>query len=101
MSLQLPRVPRFESTESTAVPHASSFHLENRTERTAINLRQPSTESDQTHSAGPDKRTLYVVGSGAQDAQGREILTAAGVRNNAKAIFRLPMLAQGFKGRAK
>ena len=51
--------------------------------------------------AGPDKKTLYVVGSGAQDAQGKEIITAAGVRNNAKSIFRLPMVAQGFKGRAK
>jgi len=51
--------------------------------------------------AGADKRTLYVVGSGAQDAKGKEIITAAGVRNNAKSIFKLPMLAQGFTGRAK
>jgi gluconolactonase len=51
--------------------------------------------------AGADKKTLYVVGSGALDAQGKEIITAAGVRNNAKSIFKLPMLAQGFKGRAK
>ena len=51
--------------------------------------------------AGPDKKTLYVVGSGALDAQGNEIRTAEGVRNNAKSIFRLPMIAEGFSGRAK
>jgi gluconolactonase len=51
--------------------------------------------------AGPDKKTLFVVGSGALDAQGNEIRTAEGVRNNAKSIFRLPMIAEGFRGRAK
>jgi gluconolactonase len=51
--------------------------------------------------AGADKKTLYVVGSGAQDAQGKEIITPPGVRNNAKSIFKLPMIAQGFTGRAK
>jgi len=51
--------------------------------------------------AGPDKRLLYVVGSGASDAQGNEIVTPEGVRNNAKTIFKIPMLAQGFTGRAK
>jgi len=51
--------------------------------------------------AGPDKKTLYVVGSGALGPDGKEIVTAAGVRNNAKSIFRIPMLAQGFKGRPK
>lgn len=51
--------------------------------------------------AGPDKRMLYVVGSGASDAQGTEIRTPPGVRNNAKSIFKIAMLAQGFTGRAK
>jgi gluconolactonase len=51
--------------------------------------------------SGPGKRTLYVVGSGALDANRQEVATAAGVRNNAKSIFKLPMLAQGFTGRAK
>jgi gluconolactonase len=51
--------------------------------------------------AGPDKKTLYVVGSGALDADGKEHATPAGVRNNAKSIFKIPMIAQGFKGRAK
>ena len=51
--------------------------------------------------SGPDKKTLYVVGSGAADSGGKEITTAPGVRNNAKSIFKIPMLAQGFKGRAK
>jgi len=51
--------------------------------------------------AGPGKKTLYVTGSGATDEQGKEIVTPPGVRNNAKSIYRLPMLAQGFTGRAK
>jgi len=51
--------------------------------------------------SGPDKKTLYVVGSGALDPDGKEHTTAAGVRNNAKSIFKVRMLAQGFKGRAK
>jgi gluconolactonase len=51
--------------------------------------------------AGRDKKTLYVVGSGALGADGKEFTTPAGVRNNAKTIYKLPMLAEGFKGRAK
>ncbi len=51
--------------------------------------------------AGPDKKTLYVTGAGALGPDGKEIVTAAGVRNNAKSIFRIPMLAEGFKGRPK
>jgi len=51
--------------------------------------------------AGRDKQTLYVVGSGALGADGNEFTTPEGVRNNAKTIYKLPMLAEGFKGRAK
>jgi gluconolactonase len=51
--------------------------------------------------AGRDKKTLYFVGSGALDADGKEFTTPQGVRNNAKTIYKLPMLAEGFKGRAK
>ena len=51
--------------------------------------------------AGRDKKTLYIVGSGALGADGKEFTTPEGVRNNAKTIYRLPMLAEGFKGRAK
>jgi gluconolactonase len=51
--------------------------------------------------AGPGKRTLYVVGSGAVGADGQELVTPAGVRNNAKTIYKLPMLAAGFAGRPK
>ena len=50
--------------------------------------------------AGDGKKTLYVVGSGAV-VDGKEFQTPAGVRNNAKTIYRLPMLAAGFPGRAK
>jgi gluconolactonase len=51
--------------------------------------------------AGRGKRTLYIVGSGALGADGREFTTPEGVRNNAKTIYKLPMIAEGFKGRAK
>jgi gluconolactonase len=51
--------------------------------------------------SGRDKKTLYVVGGGALGPDGREFTTPEGVRNNAKTIYRIPMLAQGFKGRAK
>jgi gluconolactonase len=51
--------------------------------------------------AGPDRKTLYVVGSGALGPGGQEFRTPEGVRNNAKTIYRIPMIAQGFTGRAK
>ena len=51
--------------------------------------------------AGPDKKILYVVGSGALGADGKEAATPPGVRNNAKTIYRIPMIAEGFKGRPK
>jgi gluconolactonase len=51
--------------------------------------------------AGPDKRMLYVVGSGALGPDGKEFTTPDGVRNNAKTIYKLPMVARGSAGRAK
>lgn len=51
--------------------------------------------------SGPEKRTLYIVGSGALGPDGQEFKTPDGVRNNAKTIYRLPMIAAGFRGRAK
>jgi gluconolactonase len=51
--------------------------------------------------SGADKKTLYVVGGGALGPDGKEFQTPQGVRNNAKTIFKIPMLAQGYKGRAK
>jgi gluconolactonase len=51
--------------------------------------------------SGPNKKTLYVVGSGALGPDGKEFTTPEGVRNNAKTIYRIPMLAQGYVGRAK
>ena len=51
--------------------------------------------------AGPNKQTLYIVGSGALGPDGKEFTTPAGVRNNAKTIYKLPMIARGFAGRAK
>jgi len=51
--------------------------------------------------AGPGKKTLYVVGSGALGPDGQEFTTPPGVRNNAKSIYKIPMLAEGFAGRGK
>jgi gluconolactonase len=51
--------------------------------------------------SGPDKKTLYAVGSGALGPDGKEFVTAQGVRNNAKTIYKISMLAAGFAGRAK
>ena len=51
--------------------------------------------------SGPGKKTLYVVGSGASGPDGREFVTPEGVRNNAKTIYRIPMIAEGFLGRPK
>jgi len=51
--------------------------------------------------SGADKKTLYIVGSGATGPDGKEFTTPAGVRNNAKTIYKIPMQAQGYKGRAK
>ena len=51
--------------------------------------------------SGPEKKTLYIVGSGALGPDGQEFRTPEGMRNNAKSIYKLPLLARGFKGRAK
>jgi gluconolactonase len=52
--------------------------------------------------SGAGKRTLYAVGSGAAlGPNGTEFVTPEGVRNNAKTIYRIDMLAEGFVGRPK
>jgi hypothetical protein len=51
--------------------------------------------------AGRGKQTLFVVGSGALTADGMEAITPPGVRNSAKTIFSLAMVATGFADRAK
>jgi gluconolactonase len=52
--------------------------------------------------AGRDKRALYVVGAGAAlGPNGGEFTTPEGVRNNAKTIYRIEMLAAGYAGRPK
>jgi gluconolactonase len=49
--------------------------------------------------AGGDRKTLYVVGSGAEDANGQPI--REGPQQTAATIFKLPMIAQGIQGRGK
>ena len=51
--------------------------------------------------SGAGKKTLYVACMGALDANGQEVRTEPGVRNVAMTVYRIPMIAQGFKGRAK
>src|SRR5262245_15300237 len=51
--------------------------------------------------AGADKKVLYIVASGALGPDGKEFVTPDGVRNNAKTIYKIQMLAEGFKGRGK
>jgi len=47
--------------------------------------------------AGPDKKTLYVVGFGSADSDGRPSANAG----TGRTIYRLPMIADGLKGRSK
>jgi gluconolactonase len=49
--------------------------------------------------AGPDRKTLFVIGSGADDANGQPI--REGPQQTAATIYKLPMVAEGLKGRAK
>jgi gluconolactonase len=49
--------------------------------------------------AGPDKKTLFIVGGGADDENGQPI--RQGPQQTAATIYKLPVLAQGLKGRAK
>ena len=51
--------------------------------------------------SGDGKKTMYVVGAGALGPDGKEFRTPEGVRNNAKTIYKITTIAQGFKGRAK
>lgn len=51
--------------------------------------------------SGPEKRTLYVAMMGAVGPDGKAWTTPQGVRNTAMTLYRLPMLAGGFKGRPK
>lgn len=51
--------------------------------------------------SGPNKTVLYAKGAGMTTADGNEYRTPEGVRNNAKAIYKIDMIAQGFTGRPK
>jgi gluconolactonase len=51
--------------------------------------------------SGPDKKTLYAACLGALGEDGKEIVTRPGVRNTAMSIYKIQMVAEGFKGRAK
>jgi gluconolactonase len=51
--------------------------------------------------SGPDKKTLYVPQMGAIGPDGKAWATPEGVRNTAMTIYKISMLAEGFKGRPK
>jgi len=42
-----------------------------------------------------------MVGAGALHPNGKEFTLAEGFRNNSKTIYKIPMIAQGYQGRAK
>ena len=50
--------------------------------------------------AGPDKKSLYAVGGGMLYFDELEYELAPGFRNNGKTIYKIQMIAQGYKGRA-
>jgi len=49
--------------------------------------------------AGPDRKTLFVSGAGAEDDKGQPI--KAGPQDWAATVYKIPLLAQGIKGHAK
>ena len=51
--------------------------------------------------AGPGKKVLYAKGAGMKSPNGQEYRTPDGVRNNAKAIYKIDMIAQGYMRRPK
>jgi gluconolactonase len=51
--------------------------------------------------SGPSKKVLYAKGAGMIGPDGKEYTTPPGVRNNAKAIYKIDMIAQGYLGRPK
>lgn len=51
--------------------------------------------------SGPDKKTLYVPMMGAVGPDGKPWETPEGVRNTAMTIYKIQMIAEGFKGRPK
>jgi len=51
--------------------------------------------------SGPNKKVLYAKGAGMTTPDGKEYRTPEGVRNNAKAIYKVDTIAQGFTGRPK
>lgn len=51
--------------------------------------------------SGPDKKLLYVGQMGAVGPDGKPWSTPKGIRNTAMTIYRLPMLAEGYRGRPK
>lgn len=51
--------------------------------------------------SGANKKVLYAKGAGMSNQDGTEYRPPPGVRNNAKAIYKIDMIAQGFLGRPK
>lgn len=51
--------------------------------------------------SGPGKKWLYAQGRGATGPDGQEMKTPEGVRNNAKSIYKIEMISEGYKGRPK
>lgn len=85
----------YVTTVAAAVPGVHVF------DRTGAHLGLIPTPRPVISAAfgGPDKKTLYVVGSGADDAAGKII--REGVQQTSATLYRIPVLTAGVQGRAK
>ncbi len=60
-----------------------------------------STHPTSVAFAGPGKKTLYVVEAGALKSDGKILTPAEGSTRTARTLYKLQMIAEGFKGRGK
>jgi gluconolactonase len=85
----------------TTNPGVQVFGTEGKTEGKFLGLIPTPRNSISVAFSGPDKKELFAACLGALGPDGKEITTRPGIRNTAMTIYKIQMLAQGFKGRAK
>ncbi len=51
--------------------------------------------------SGPDRKAVYIMTGGMLAVNGTEFRTATDIRNNAKTMYKIQMMAEGYKGRPK
>lgn len=99
-------LPAGNSGDGTAVDSEGRLYVSSKTglqifDKTGKYLGEIPTPRDiiSVTFAGAGKKTLYVVGSGAEDDHGQPI--RQGPQQTAATIYKLPVIAEGLKGRAK